>query len=187
MDSQAVNCYCLFVRSGSEQSVADSINNFDDHFSALAPRRTIQEKSSGQWSTRSLALLPGYVFVYSGEPDQEPFTRRVDRMYKALRYDPEMRELIGEDREYAMWVYRNHGDIAPSRIFMEGDSIRVADGPLLDCKGRIVRIDKHKRRATVEFDFDGCKRIVSLSAEVITAYASLPDPISGTLIQEAKV
>ncbi|MHB8962494.1 MAG: KOW motif-containing protein [Saccharofermentanales bacterium] len=174
MDNQSVRCYCLFVRSGSEQSVADSINIFDDHFSALAPKRTIQEKTGGLWSNRTLALLPGYVFVYSSEPDGGPFTRRVDRMYKALRYDSEMRELVGEDLEYAMWVYRNHGDITPSKIFVEGDSIRVVDGPLLDCKGRIVRIDKHRKRVSVEFEFDGNRRNVSLSVEVISSYENRP-------------
>ena len=175
MDKQTVRCYCLFVRSGSEQSVSDSINRFDDHFNAMAPRRTLHEKTGSIWSSKTLALLPGYVFVYSSEPDGGPFIRRVDRMYKALRYNAEMRELVGDDREYAMWVYRNHGDITPSKILIEGDSVRVVDGPLLDCRGQIVRIDKHRRRASVEFDFDGSKRIVSLSAEVITGYEHMKD------------
>ncbi|MHB1454425.1 MAG: transcription termination/antitermination NusG family protein [Saccharofermentanales bacterium] len=170
LNSQTIQCYCLFVRSGSEQSVADAINLVDEHFQAMAPKRTIQEKTNRQWSEKTLALLPGYVFVYTDDPDQAPFQRRVNKMYKVLRYNPEMRALIGEDLDYALWVYRNHGDITPSRIYLEGDEIRVVDGPLLDCTGKIIRLDKHKRRATVEFDFDGCKRIVSLSAEVLTTY-----------------
>jgi len=181
LETENISCYCLFVRSGSEQKVAEAISEANklretgSEVLAVAPRRMMQEKRSGSWEKRALALLPGYVFVY-GKLDADGLRRlKADNVYKLLRYDNELRELLGDDREYALWILRNHGEIGVSRVIEEGDSIRVVDGPLADCVGKIVRLDKHKRRATVEFDFDGRKRTVSLSAEVVTAYEDLTE------------
>ena len=174
-----IHSYCIFVRSGSEQQVADMINRSTTQFRAIAPVRTLQEKVQGQWNPRTRALLPGYIFVYTELPRDTFFPLRVDRMYKALRYSTELRSLQGADHDYAMWVYRNHGNIGTSRVLSRGHQVRVVDGPLLDCQGTIVRLDYGARRATVAFDFDGNIRKVSLSIDIVSDYRSVP-PTAGT-------
>ncbi len=160
--------YCLFCKSGLEQSVAKTINANYKGLLAIAPLRVVQEKKKNKWERRSLALLPGYVFLFAETEDADsPIRVRVNHMYKMLQYEGGIRELVHEDLDYAMWIHRNHGNIAPSKVLYDGQTIQVIDGPLLDCQGRIVRLDKRKRRALVEFDFDGQKRIVSLSAECV--------------------
>jgi len=130
----------------------------------------VQEKRNNKWEQRSLALLPGYVFLFT-EADRNGKNIRVNvtDMYKFLQYEGGVKELVHEDFTYAMWIYNNHGTIAPSGVLCDGEKIRVIDGPLLDCQGTIVRIDKHKRRALVEFDFDGQKRSVSLGIECVNS------------------
>ncbi len=78
----------------------------------------------------------------------------------------------GIDYHYPMWIYRHCGDIDTSKVVLEGSIVRVVDGPLLDGIGTIVRIDRHKRRAWVEFDFSDNKHVVSLSIEVVTPYVA---------------
>ncbi len=84
-----------------------------------------------------------------------------------VEYSSGFKELQGMDYEYAMWVYRHQGNINTSRVLTEGGIVRVIDGPLLDGVGAIVKLDKHKRRVWIEFEFDGQKRLVSLSAECV--------------------
>lgn len=163
-------CYCIFVKSGVEQEVADSINSLDGPYKAISPKRSLQEKRNNVWTVRKRALLPGYVFLYSESSEEHIFITRVNNMYSILGYDKDMHELIGDDRNYALWIHRNHGCIGSSKVLKKGDYVRVIDGPLLECSGKIIRTDKHKRRITVEFDFDGKKRNVSLSAEFVTEY-----------------
>ncbi len=95
---------------------------------------------------------------------------RANDMYRILQYDAGIKELSGDDMQYALWIYNNSGYIKSSKLFECGDGIKVIEGPLHSCMGRIIRLDKHKRRAIVEFDFDGCKRTVSLSADCISMY-----------------
>jgi transcriptional antiterminator NusG len=78
-----------------------------------------------------------------------------------------MRTLFGEDRDYAVWIYKNQGCIAPSKVLCQGDQVTIVDGPLKECHGIIKRLDKHKRRAWVSFRFAGEERTVSLGVELL--------------------
>jgi len=109
--------------------------------------------------------LPGYVFLYVERELPIKQKARAQNLYKVLEYEHGVAQLTGHDEEYAQWVYRHSGQIRPSKVLVEGDQVIAVDGPLKDCTGKIVRLDRHKRRAWVEFMFDGEKRSVSLSAE----------------------
>lgn len=78
-------------------------------------------------------------------------------MYKVLDYKEGIRTITGADYEYTIWTIRHSGKITPSKVFEDGDNIRVIEGPLGNCTGKIVRLDKRKRRAIAEFEFDGKK------------------------------
>lgn len=186
--------FCIFCKSGCEQSVAQVINSQGKAYKAIAPKRVLQEKRNGVWQNRELPLLPGYVFLYVNDDDNDNSKRDANSnylssnninsnsnnssstgnqfkskdMYKMLQYDTGIKELSGDDMKYATWIYNNSGYIKSSRIFECGDEIKVTEGPLHQCMGRIVNLDKHKRRVIVEFDFDGCKRTISLSADCIS-------------------
>lgn len=159
--------YCIFCKTGSEKLIAELINKKDKRIQAIAPTRVLQEKRQGRWEQREQILLPGYVLLYAEEVIQFELRAEIPNLYKILNYESGLRELQGMDYEYSMWIYRHHGNITASKVLSEGRNVKVVDGPLLDCTGTIVKLDKHKRRVWVEFQFDGQKRVVSLSAECI--------------------
>jgi len=164
--------YCIFCKSGSEDIVAEKIAVLSPELEAIIPVRTLQEKRKGIWESRKQHLIPGYIFLYvKGEMSLQEIKRLLD-VYRILDYEVGSRELMNIDYEYAMWIYRHCGDIDTSKVILEGSTVRVVDGPLLDGIGTIVRIDRHKRRAWVEIDFSGTKHIVSLSIEDLTSYVA---------------
>jgi transcription termination/antitermination protein NusG len=168
--------YCIFCRSGSERSIAAVINGQDNPFTAISPRRVVRENRKGKWVTRDMSLLPGYVFLYTEEERPNVKVHAKD-LYRILQYESGIRSLQDGDEQYALWVYRNHGKIGISRLIDSGDQVTVIDGPLKDCHGKILRIDKHKRRAIVEFEIFEKKRQVSLSVE--TLHAHPPETLAG--------
>ena len=167
MTPELTKAYCVFCRTGSELLVAESIRQRFPQLSALAPVKILPEKRAGQWHDQTKALLPGYVFVYS--EDELPFDLRhkTRDLYMVLQYERGIRTLTGPDEEYAMWLLRHEGVIEPSKVLSVGSAITVLSGPMTDFGGKIVRLDKHKRRAWVEFEFDGVKRVISIGAECI--------------------
>ena len=166
IEETTLNAYCIFCRTGAERSVAHHINQNFPEVTAIAPVKILPEKRHGQWENREQILLPSYVFLYT-EQDQLPVNLRAKAqdLYTILQYDHGVRTLTGADSDYAQWIFRHQGNIKPSKVLAEGETIKIIDGPLLDCQGKIVKLDKHKRRAWVEFEFDGMKRVVSMGVE----------------------
>ena len=160
--------YCVFCKTGSEKDVAQRVHTIDNRIEAIAPVCTLQEKRQGKWEQREQILLPGYVFLYAEEEMQVELRGEVSDLYKVLVYGTGLRELYGVDYEYSMWIYRHQGSINTSKVLTEGRNVKVIDGPLLDGFGTIVRLDKHKRRVWIDFEFDGQKRLVALSAECVS-------------------
>jgi transcription antitermination factor NusG len=158
-----LKAYCIYCKTGSESIISKRVNEIFDNMVAYAPVRVLQEKRKGSWEEREQILIPGYIFLYfEQEPDLSSITELTE-VYKILQYQSGSRELVDSDLEYALWVYRHKGRIGPSKALVVGAEVKIVDGPLLDGVGKIVRLDKHKRRAWVEFDFYGKIQRVSLS------------------------
>lgn len=163
-----IHSYCLLCRTGAELSAARRINQYYPEIVAITPVKTLEEKRQGQWEQREQIMLPGYLFLFSDVEMPFDLCAKVDNIYRTLEYAKGMRKLTGSDEEYAQWIYRHQGKIGTSKVAIkEGQSIQVIDGPLFDCQGTIIKLDKHKRRALVSFSFDGQKRVVSISAECV--------------------
>ena len=167
MDDLNLSAYCVMCRTGSEQLAVQSINQSYSDVSAIAPLKTIPEKRQGQWQSRDQILLPGYIFIYAAGELPHDLRQRSNNLYKVLQYERGIRALTGSDADYAQWVYKHQGKIEQSTVLTEGGQIKVVSGPLLDFEGRITKLDKHKRRAWVEFDFDGHKQTVCVGAECL--------------------
>lgn len=157
--------YCIFCKSGSEDILAEKIAKLSPQIEALIPVRTLQQKKNGIWVSTQQHLIPGYIFLYVREDISFRDINQLLDVYKVLDYGTESKDLVDADYQYAMWIYRHCGKIELSKVVFEGSTVRVVDGPLMDGIGKIVRIDRHKRRAWVEFDFYGKKHTASLSIE----------------------
>ena len=159
--------WCIFCKTGSEETTAKFITESDDNIKAIAPIRILQEKRGGRWLYKEQVLFPGYVFIYAKDDIDFEMIRRVPGFYKLLGYDTIFKELQGSDYKYSMWIYKHQGTLETSKVLTIGSTVKVIEGPLLDGLGKIVKLDKHKRRIWVEFEFDGQLRTVSLSAECV--------------------
>ncbi len=159
--------WCVFCKTGSEKNVVQLMTALDNGLEAIAPVRVLQEKRKGKWQQREQILFPGYVFLYAEEEIDFELIKRIPGFYKVLGNKSDFKKLRGTDYEYSMWIYRHQGHIETSKVLTIGRTVKVIDGPLLDGFGTIVKLDKHKRRIWVDFEFDGRTRTVSLSAECV--------------------
>lgn len=159
--------WCVFCKTGSEKNVVQLMTALDNGLEAIAPVRVLQEKRKGKWQQREQILFPGYVFLYAEEEIDFELIKRIPGFYKVLGNKSDFKKLRGTDYEYSMWIYRHQGHIETSKVLTIGRTVKVIDGPLLDGFGTIVKLDKHKRRIWVDFEFDGKMRTVSLSAECV--------------------
>jgi transcription antitermination factor NusG len=170
-----MRCYCIYCKTGAEPKLAKLLSKvlkeaYDVEPTILFPVRIVHEKHRGQWLTVEQPLLPGYMFLYLDDEEiLVPYLVKQERdVYKVLRNTDGTLPLKGSDEKYAMWVWRYKGRLEPSRVvFEKGHHVKVLGGPLADMEGRIVKIDRHHKRAVVAFMFAGVERTMNLSIEAI--------------------
>ncbi len=51
--------------------------------------------------------------------------------------------------------------------YILGERIIVTDGPMKDYQGKIVHIDRHKRKAVLEVEFFGRRTEVTVGLEIV--------------------
>jgi transcription termination/antitermination protein NusG len=118
----------------------------------LFPQRTLTVRRRGKTVTETAAIYPGYLFLEAEQLYPEVYwaLRPVDGIYKFLKANTDIEPLFGEDRRILVHFLEHGETVKTSRvIFDENRRIRVLEGPLKGLEGRIVKVDKRKRRAKV--------------------------------------
>ena len=170
--------YVVQVKTGKEQQTIDDIRKYkSDHtkFEVFAPQRKVKRKYGGEYKEVTERCFPGYVFVE---------TDNVKELFFDLYWVPEYTRLLGregltynfvplneeESRMVDILYNAGNGRVTPiSDIeIVEGDKIRVLDGPLRDIEAKIKKVNLHKRTVVVGFTF--CNRDVEakLGIDIVT-------------------
>ncbi len=176
-----MRCYCIYCKTGSERKLVKLLSKilsviYESEPILMFPVRLIHQKRKGSWDTVEQPLLPGYLFLYleDSEVIAPSLVKQERDVFKILRYTDGSMQLRGGDEEYALWVFQHKGRLKPSKVVLkEGLIIKVLEGPLADMKGRVVKLDKHHKRAVVAFMFAGAERTMNLSVEVLTPEEAL--------------
>lgn len=143
----------------------------EDDYELLLPRKKIQQRKLGKWKSVEIPLFPGYVFLMI----EEKMTGEVFRKFKALsgfshflKQGNEFSEVRGTDLTI-LKHFLSHGEVLlPSTVnFDENQRIHVVSGPMVGLEGRIVTVDRRKKRAKILLDFDNKQLTITLGFEVL--------------------
>lgn len=164
-----MDSYCVFCMTVREKNVVEQINNFfpNDELKAILPRKVVRQKRNKKIERLETIIIPGYIFIYSDSYEGINSIKKINGIYKFLTYGDGSQKLVGSDAAYAMWIYNNKGLIDISEVIIAGSIIEVVSGPLTECMGKIIWVDRNKSKALVEFDFDGVVRKISLEVNVL--------------------
>lgn len=149
--------YFVFqVRTGQEQRVIDiAANELGSEVKLVWPRRVLQIRRRGKKLKQVAPIFPGYLFLESDTLE--------DPLYWQLRHLPGFIRFLEDnhnvrplkyDEERLLLHFLGFGEVVDrSRVqFDENSRIEVLDGPLKGLEGRIVKVDKRKKRAKVRLD-----------------------------------
>jgi len=170
-----MNYYAIQVKTRAE-------NKFIRLFRALNPeitlpiyfpQRRLDIRRKGKVRASMSAVFPGYIFV-EASCDEEITAfqwkfRRTDGFYRFLRSNQEITRLDNSDLELVLHFIKNTDAIAgKSRVYFNEDSrIIVVEGPLAGLEGRIIKVDRRKRRAKIMLDLYNDSFSIDLAFEVI--------------------
>lgn len=145
---------CLYVAVGTETQTANLLETVCPELQVYAVKKIKHRQTNGVRTYETEVLLPGYL-IFTCPPDFS-----INRFYlfrnvrRILRYKNDEWQLQGDDLAFAKWVVGMNGEIGLSQAVREGTMIRIVSGPLKDCEGQIIKVDKHRRNCLVTLGFD---------------------------------
>jgi transcription antitermination factor NusG len=168
--------YVLFVKTGSEETVAGLIrNNFDgDRLFPFVPQKTHVFRRKGNKTEFRKICFPGYVFIESPLEAKEllaamfPVLYGINNAYRFLNYgDKRDIAMRGDEREALHAVIGDGHCIDISAGYKEGDSVRVVSGSLAGNESKIIRINKNRQNVVLALKMFGGAAEVSVGFEFI--------------------
>ncbi len=161
--------YVLQVLTGRELSVRDALAQAG--VQAKVPRELAYIRRGGTWVLTEKTIIPGYVFMGLRE-------ELTDAVYYLSTGIPGVVRLLGVPRPLAIskleaerlyLLTPSDEPLRPSAVrFVDGRAV-VLDGPLKPLRGRLVKVDRHRRRAYVRMPVQGEHKVVELAIRPVEA------------------
>ncbi len=165
--------FALFVRTGSEESVRRQLSYLDPGLQVLLPIREMIERCMGRERTVRRPLLPGYLFVR---------TVMDEVLYFRIRSLAHVLKILGQrasgagrlptpvparEMEIILRLTRGGDLITFSRVHCEGQTVKVASGPLVGLEGVIVGVNRRKHRVRIRISLEEAVHVIDIAAEFV--------------------
>lgn len=126
--------------------------SFDATDSLVWPRRKLTIRKKGVLKESLSPIFPGYLFFKTEEltPDIHWILRRTPGFVRFLKSNQNIEPIEGSDKELLLHFLHFGEIVEKSQVsFDENKRIKVINGPMKGLEGRIVKVDKRKRRAKI--------------------------------------
>jgi transcriptional antiterminator NusG len=121
----------------------------------LWPRRNLKIRKKGKWITELSPIFPGYLFLETDSITPEAFDtcRRIPGFIRFLKDNRHITPLTGRDKEIVIHFLKL-GEVVGSSLatFDENQKVRILSGPLQGLEGRIVKVNKRKKRIKLKLE-----------------------------------
>ena len=154
--------YCLFCETQKCAIIAHIIERYWG-IRCISPQIIQRKWVKGIAEEKRHALLPGYIFLYPEEPIERPI--RIPGILRRLGGGDGI--LQGEDLAFATMLDEHQGVLGTIRLAEVGDRCTVTDPLWEKMEGRVIKVDRGRKRCCVEFTFDSVRRTVWLGYELI--------------------
>jgi len=171
-----MNYYTIQVKAKGEEKFIKLFKSLYPNmpFSLHFPRRKFDIRRKGVIRPSTAAIFPGYIFIEAESEDILAYQwafRQTQGFYRFLRSNQDISPLSDKDLELVFHFIKRESQVAGvSRVyFNENSRIVVIEGPLAGLEGRIIKVDKRKKRAKVKLNLYDDSFAIDLAFEVIGA------------------
>ena len=174
-NTQGLNYYALQVKTREEQKIMRQAQamNPDLLMPLYFPQRDLNIRKGGVNKPSRFSIFPGYVFLEL-DPDDDVRKyrwafKKIDGFYRFLKSNRYITPLKNRDLELVLHFIKKVGPVAgASKVYFDENSrIVVLHGPLSGLEGKIVKVDRRKKRAKIVLDLYRDTFSLDLAFEVI--------------------
>ncbi len=161
--------YCYFCETQKCATIAAIIERAFD-IRCISPQIIQRKWIKGIASEEIHHLLPGYIFVYADKP--------LDKLIRIpgiiRRLGDEKGVLRDDDLAFARMIYDHDGVIGIISLVEVSNYCTIDDPLWKNVKGKVIKVDRSRKRCCVEFSFDNNRRTVWLGYELVHAVKEEP-------------
>ena len=145
--------YCLFCETNKTKFVEKTVCEVTG-CKALCPKQ-IQHTWAKGGGTRDVVndLMPGYVFLYCERKEDISLLNTLQGVIRCLSSTAGEYELTGQDEQFALMLLDKNGMIGKTRVYREGQMIRIAGGAFAGVTARIMKVERRLSRMQIEIPF----------------------------------
>jgi len=163
------NWYVIQTRAGNEEKVKKKLEKQKiENLLTLLPKRKLWIRRKGDFFYELKPLFPGYFFI---QAKMDPLTvkaiKKVSGVIRILGNKKSPQEVPPEEMKIIFSLMQEQNIIPPSQAFFVNERIKIIAGPLADMEGRIVSVDKRKKRVKIKLPFFNTYKEVYLSFELV--------------------
>ncbi|MCE1207223.1 MAG: KOW motif-containing protein [Spirochaetia bacterium] len=169
-----MNFFAIQVVSGHEAVYKElfSINRPDVTMYHIVKKNVSRRR--GKPVTIQSSVFPGYLFFQHPDEHLSPeliqAIRKTKYFLRILPATDNIQPLCQRDTDIIRQFLSCGPVIGDSRVvFDENNKIKVIDGPLAGHEGKIVKVNKRKRRATILLDICNSQMTIVLGFEILEA------------------
>lgn len=156
--------YCLFCETQKCAAIAAIIERTYG-FRCIFPQIIQRKWTKGVCEEKRHAWLPGYIFLY---PEESPETSvlgslRIPGIIRLLGNG----ELQGEDLAFAEMLKGHDGTLGAIQLIEAGQRCTIADPLWQKSEGKVIKVDRGRKRCCVEFTFDAVRRTIWLGYDLV--------------------
>lgn len=144
--------YCLFCETVKCGYVARTA---EEKFGcrAICPKQVQHTWHKGDMVDIVHDLLPGYVFLYLEQALDIAAVRTIHGVIRCLSDGDGQYRLTGGDEQFALMLLHKDGVIGKTKVYQEGQMIRICEGVYEGVETRILKVNRQKGRMQIEIPF----------------------------------
>ncbi len=142
------------------------------------PKRELKIRRKGKTIISLAPIFPGYLFFEAENLENTTYRvlKKQAGFLRFLRNNHDIEPLSGED-ERTLLQFLSCGDVVGQSLvfFDENQKIRVISGPMKGLEGRIIKVDKRKKRAKIKLSLYEDAFPVDFGFELLTSSEKTSD------------
>lgn len=168
--------YILFIKTGDEDKMKRKLRY--EGLNSFVPKMKVVHRKAGESTLIVKPMFPGYLFIESEMNQTELIQKlreiqeRMPKFMKLLKVDKEGTSVLYPQEQAYLKSLLNEEMVMDHSIgIIEGDRTMIIEGPLMGMESKIIKIDRHKRRAVIEVMICNVPTQVNVSLEIISKTA----------------
>ncbi len=171
--NETTNWFVVQTLGGKEFKTRDLVEKQKfKGIKTLLPKRRLLIRRKGEYKWELKPLFPGYFFINGNiTPDIYKRIINLTGVVKILKdaNTNKPKEVSKKDMKliFSLMTDKENEVIPESKAIEINDKVQIVEGPLKGIEGRIVDVERRKKRVKVKLPFFNTYKIVYLSYELI--------------------